>query len=108
MSRNDKRLFSSASVKAFSDFNPVLVFHVYDWNRITKDDLAGETILPLSSVPHLTSEAEVDGLKQTTMSLWLPPPEPKGGLFRIIESRKWDNEAVDFVKVRKKLRKYLL
>ncbi|XP_065826132.1 protein unc-13 homolog D-like isoform X2 [Oscarella lobularis] len=94
----DETFYISASVKAFSDFNPVLVFHVYDWNRITKDDLAGETILPLSSVPHLTSEAEVDGLKQTTMSLWLPPPEPKGGLFRIIESRKWDNEAVDFVK----------
>lgn len=95
---------SPTSSNAFRDFKPVLVFHVFDWDRITKDDLAGEAIFSLSSVPFVTSEAEVDGLKQTMMPLWLPP-QPNGEIFRVIEGRTWDKEAVEFVKVRKKLGK---
>eukprot|EP00118_Oscarella_pearsei_P016781 m.162435 g.162435 ORF g.162435 m.162435 type:complete len:1179 (+) comp38842_c1_seq6:139-3675(+) len=102
----DETFYIPTSSDVLKKSHPVLVFHVFDWDRITKDDLAGEAILPLfSSVPHVSSEADLDRLEQTTMPLWLPPEVPSGEIFRIIESRTGDKEAMEFAKLRKKLGK---
>ena len=77
-----------------------LVFSVFDWDRFSKDDMAGEGIFSLSSIPAVSSESDVSQLRQTTLKLRLPP-EPKGDAFYLLMHRS-DNEAVEFVKKRKK------
>eukprot|EP00118_Oscarella_pearsei_P012338 m.90077 g.90077 ORF g.90077 m.90077 type:complete len:1167 (+) comp36639_c0_seq15:88-3588(+) len=80
-----------------------IVFSVFDWDRFSGDDMAGEGIVLLSGIPHVSDERDIDYGRQITLKLRLPP-EPEGETFRVLTHRT-DKEAVKFVKKRQKLAK---
>ena len=83
--------------------NAALVFHVFDWNRIRRDDFVGEGLVHLASVPTVLNADEVDDLDRITLKLRLPS-KPDGEEFKILRCRK-DQEAIDFVQKRRKIEK---
>jgi len=79
--------------------NGFLKFSAYNYHFIGKDDFHGEALYPLKDIPSVNqvlSEGTQIHLTLTKPCISEDDPECKE-LFRILESRKGDKEAVRFV-----------
>ncbi|XP_065832700.1 BAI1-associated protein 3-like isoform X2 [Oscarella lobularis] len=99
----DETFYVPLAENVYEKRNAALVFHVFDWNRIRRDDFVGEGLVHLASVPTVLNADEVDDLDRITLKLRLPS-KPDGEEFKILRCRK-DQEAIDFVQKRRKIEK---
>ncbi|XP_037350217.1 protein unc-13 homolog D [Talpa occidentalis] len=77
-----------------------LLLTVLDHDTLGADDLEGEAFLPLCSVPGLTGAEEPGEVPQTRLPLTYPAPNGDP-ILQLLESRKGDREAQQFVRLRR-------
>ena len=97
-------VFSQCEPSTLDAEGAAILFTCYDWDRFTKDDLIGEAVCLLSDAERVDSASDVNHARQIMLPLSLPSvPKDRQSVYHILNSRKWDKNAVKFIEMRQKI-----
>ncbi|KAL8571486.1 hypothetical protein ACOMHN_001248 [Nucella lapillus] len=97
--------FPNVAREYLSTQGAVAVLSVYDYDRLKRDDLAGEVVLPLASFPALGPGRRVEHVPVVMMPLKYPDPHPPPSFAVLCDRQAWDGLSKSFVKERSRVMK---
>ncbi|XP_070205780.1 protein unc-13 homolog D-like [Littorina saxatilis] len=97
--------FPNVPKEYLSTKGAALLLSVYDYDRLKSDDFAGEIVIHLSAVPHISIDSSVDRIPVIMMPLKRPSKDAEGPFSVLCSRQPWDALSKTFVQERVKLMK---